>query len=143
MRDWTEGVPHTIHWPFLRRNIPNLESEDDFGKAFLPFFNEDGLCVRIAPETYRLMWEKFTTDWWVHERKVRSRGMKGMVNLMEQRKSKFEEKFIENARWMAGLSLDSVNKKKAEFHQLVHGEAPATKQAEEGESNKDTTMGGT
>ena len=122
MRDWTEGVPHSICWPFLRRNLPqDADNEEDFGKNYLPLHGEDGLAIRISPNNYRLLWDVGTSDFWVHDKRVRARGLKGMARLSEGRKSKFEEKFVKNAKWMAGMSLDDVNKMKADFGDLVRG----------------------
>ena len=120
MRDWTEGVPHEIRWPYLRRNLPrDPESEEEFNKDYLPFRGEEGLEIRIAPNNYRLLYEVHTTDWWLQGRKVRARGQKGMPAASEERKAKFEEKFVKNAKWMANVSLDEVDRKKAEYNKLA------------------------
>ena len=116
MRDWTEGVPRTIRWPLLRRNLPkNLETEEDLGQAYLPAYNSDGLSVRIVPNNYHLLWDIGSTDWWVHQKTVRSRGVKGLAQLNEERKRKFEELFSKNLKWAEGLSEDEMNKRNAEF----------------------------
>ena len=123
MRDWTEGVPHDIRWPYLRRNLPRApESEEEFNRNYLPFMGEEGLEIRISPSNYRIIYENGTADWWVQDRKVRSRGLKGLPAANDERKSKFEEKFVKNAKWMANTSLDEVDKKKAEFNKLAQTE---------------------
>ena len=123
MRDWTEGVPHAIRMPYLRRNIPRApESEEEFNSNYLPFVGEEGLEIRISPNNYRLLYETGTTDWWVQDPRVRSRSQKGLSAANDDRKSKFEEKFVKNAKWMANASLDEVDRKKAEFNKLAQTE---------------------
>jgi paired amphipathic helix protein Sin3a len=125
MRDWTEGVPHSIQWPYLKRNLPrDTDSEDEPNESHVPLYGEEGLEIRISPHNYRLLYEVGTTDWWVHSQHIRSRGLKGRSSVEEERKSKFEDKFVQNAKWMAGLSLDEVNQLKAEFARLADGSSP-------------------
>ena len=123
MRDWTEGVPHEIRSPFLRRNLPkDLETEEDFNKEYLPYVGEEGLEIRVSPNNYRLIYEIGTTDWWVHDKKVRVRGEKGMPAAKEERRKKFAEKFVEKPKWMANMGPEEIEKKKAEYSQLAQAE---------------------
>ena len=120
MRDWTEGVPRSIHWPFLRRNLPkDVETEDDASKVYLPMEYNEGLTVRIAPNNYRLLWERNTTDWWVHQERARARGLKGAEALGQERKAKFEQRFVENPKWVEALGPEEVEKVKRDFQESV------------------------
>lgn len=122
MMDWTEGVPQSIAWPFLRRNYPShLQTEEDFSKAFVPMFNHDGLEVRIDPESYHLLWEKGTADWWTHGAKVSKRGLNGFPAMLQERKDGFEEKFVTQPKWMAEKSAAEVGKINADFEAWISG----------------------
>ncbi|MCJ1249064.1 Transcriptional regulatory protein sin3 [Trapelia coarctata] len=121
MRDWTEGVPHSIRWPFLRRNVPReLETEEDYGQAYLPQWNEDALSIRIAANNYHLLYDPGTADWWVHDDKVRQRGLKGAQGLRRERNKKFEEKFVEHPAWMAGMDKSAVDVVLREYAELLN-----------------------
>ena len=123
MRDWTEGVPPNISWPFLKRNLPkDFDTDEDDGVTFLPQVSDEFLGVRVTPKNYHLQWEVGTSDRWFYNRKHRGRGMSGMISLSDTRKAALEAKFVKNAKWMAGMSLDDVNSKKAEFQKLGYGE---------------------
>lgn len=115
MRDWTEGVGHNVSWPFLRRNIPKDVDDEDLGKVFLPVAHDESLTVRVSPNNYRLIWDKGTSDWWVHDRIVQMRGLSGMQSLKDERKAKFEERFVKNENWKNGLSKEEVRKTEAAF----------------------------
>ncbi len=124
MHSWTEGVPHSISWPFLRRNFPgkHLTPEDDPSSQLLPKHNQDGLVVRIYPGNYNLAYDSGTTDWWVHDKKMQARGLRGYERAKEERSARFQEKFARNAKWMEGMSLDDVEGKKMEWRIFVKGE---------------------
>ena len=121
MRDRTEGVPlSSIHWPFLKRNLPPaLETEEDYNRIFTPQWNEDGLSIRISPSNYHITYDEGSKDWWVHDKQVRRRGLRGMEELREERRGRFQEKFVMNVQWMAGMSKDEVDRKNEEFRRWV------------------------
>lgn len=126
MRDWTEGVPHDIQWPFLRRNLPkDLETDEDFGHAYLPRWNEDGLIVRICANNYHLLYEGETADWWVHDEKMRRRGLSRAKALQQEKAAKFEELYGKNAKWMADMEADEVEKTVTAFETLIKGMSTA------------------
>ena len=133
MRDWTEGVTHRIQWPFLRRNLPkDLDSEEDYGQAYLPQWNEDGLIIRIAMNNYHILYEPGTTDWWVHDHQVRQRGMTGAEALRQLRKRGFEERFVHNAKWMSDLSQEDVDGCIESYANMINGEPKSTRHKVEG-----------
>ena len=123
MRDWTEGVSHDIYWPFKQRNLPkNLETEEDLNRAYLPMSYDDGLTIRVATKNYRLLWERGTTDWWVHDPRTRARGLKHLPEVSEARRTKFEERFVEKPKWMEGMSEEEIEKIKSDFQETWHSE---------------------
>ena len=147
MRDPTEGVPRDIQWPFLRRNTHrDLDTEEDYGQNYLPQWNEDGLTVRVG-WNYRIVYDADTTDWWVHDEKVRRRGLKGAASLGRERNRIFEEKLVRNPSWAHGMSADQVAHSTRQYLRLVTGgTAPpggATSDVQEASrSRSDELMGG-
>lgn len=146
MRDPTEGVPHDIQWPLLRRNTPkDLETEDDYSQAYLPQWNEDGLTVRFDGN-YHMTYDSGTTDWWVHDEKVCRRGLKGAEGLKLERNRKFEDKFVQNPVWLLGMSKDQVTETTNRYSHWVCGESVgvAGVPADQAhvQSGKDQVMGG-
>jgi paired amphipathic helix protein Sin3a len=141
MNDWTEGVSHEISWPFLRRNLPkDLETEEDYGKTYLPQWNQDGLTVKVCPNSYHLLWDE-GTDWFFHDTRVSQRGLGGMAALKDERKDQFEEKFVKNAKWMAGMNLDEVTNINTNFNKWVKGPEAVSASAVNGDG--DDVMTGT
>ena len=133
MRDWTEGVTHRIQWPFLRRNLPrDLDSEEDYGQAYLPQWNEDGLTIRIAMNNYHILYDPGTADWWIHDDHVRRRGMTGAEVLKQLRKKVFEEKFVHNTNWMGELSQEDVDGYIESYSNMIKGESKSTMAKVEG-----------
>lgn len=132
MRDQTEGVQlSSIRWPFFRRNLPPpLESADDYNRIFIPQWNEDGLSIRISPSNYHITYDEGSIDWWVHDKQVRRRGLKGMDEVREERRGKFQEKFVMNVQWMAGMSKDEVDRRNESFRKWVNEGPAATAEAE-------------
>lgn len=110
MRDPTEGVPlSSIRWPFLKRNMPPLPSsggsgdEDDYANAYNnPQWNEDGLVARISQENYHLLYDPGTSEWWVHDRSVRGKGVKGYEDAKRERREKYRNLFGEEGKVLAG-----------------------------------------
>ena len=120
MREWTEGVTHAIRWPFLRRNMPkDLLTEEQYSQTYLPQWNEDGLIVRICANNYHLLYDAGTSDWWVHDEKVRRRGLRGAEQLRKERKQKFEDKFVTHPSWMDHMNPAQVEEISLNFKQLV------------------------
>lgn len=132
MRDQTEGVQlSSIRWPFFKRNLPPpLESADDYNLIFIPQWNEDGLSIRISPSNYHITYDEGSKDWWVHEKQVRRRGLRGMDEVREERRGKFQEKFVMNVQWMAGMSKDEVDRRNESFRKWVNEGPAATSEAE-------------
>ena len=122
MRDWTEGVPHNIQWPFARRNIQrDAEIDEELVKEFLPAYDGEGLSVDISPTNYRLIYEIGTAEWWSHSNSIRAKGVAGVTAINEERKTKFETTFAKNPKSMAGSSPEEINNIAATFNDLAHG----------------------
>ena len=125
MRDLTEGIDlGKLNWPFLKRNMPPmLETEQEYNRVYTPQWNADELVIRISPYNYHLQNEPLTQEWWVHDAKVRKRGLSGMEEAVEERRGKFQAKFGRTGhKWMADLADEEVDKLNRDFHQWVKGE---------------------
>ena len=120
MRDPTEGVTPEIQYPILRRNLPaNHLTEDELNAQFLPQWNEDGLVIRICPNNYHLLYDSGTQDWWIHDEKVRAKGMKGMNEATEERTTKFQDKFGEGAAWRIAMEEKELERVESDFRRLL------------------------
>ena len=121
MRDWTEGVPRQrVHWPFLRRNLPReVEGDEAAARPYPPMLSDEGLTIRIAPNNYRLLWERHTADAWVHDPRVRARGLQAADGVSAERKGRFEGRFVEKPKWAEGLSREEADKVTADFRESL------------------------
>ena len=134
MRDWTEGVPRAgVRWPFLRRSLPrdvtgggggdNSANDEDAlaaaARRYPPMLSDEGLTIRIAPNNYRLLWERHTADAWVNDARVRARGTRGADGARAERKARFESRFVEKPKWAEGLSREESDKVTADFRESV------------------------
>ena len=142
MRDWTEGVPHSIRWPFLRRNIPkDLETEEEYSQTYLPQWNEDGLSIRIAANNYHLLYDPGTADWWVHDGKVRQRGLNGAAALRKERNQLFEGKFVQNPAWMKEMDKTAVEEVLRKYEELLgDGTVTGLEMTEDNQPTADVTV---
>ncbi|KAL8972224.1 MAG: hypothetical protein Q9183_000663 [Haloplaca sp. 2 TL-2023] len=126
MREATEGVPaEKMHWPYLRRNLPNRDvSEEEMSKSYLPASVDEGLVARINPDSYRIAFQDpGTTDRWLHRPQVQTRGLDQMKEASSERKRKISEKFGDegsNIKWAKDLSQDEVEKRVADYKKYLH-----------------------
>lgn len=128
MRDLTEGIDlGKLNWPFLKRNMPPvLETEQEYNRVYTPQWNADELVVRISPNNYHLQYEPLTQEWWVHDARVRRRGLSAMEEAVDERRSKFQEKFGRNGKlWAASLAEEEAEKLNQDFSRWVKGETEA------------------
>ena len=122
LRDPTEGVPgDKLRFPFLRRNLPTPSAtEDELNNLYLPQFNEDGLIMRIKPETYEICFrDPGTSDWFLHDLVVEKRGTSGMEEVKRERKARFGEKWGLNSPWIKGMTRTEVNTTNEKFRKWV------------------------
>ncbi len=147
MRDRTEGVPLSdIHWPFLKRNMPPmLADEDDYTNAYgSPQWNDEGLVIRISQESYHILYDPGTSEWWVHNNTVRKRGLGAQEELHNERSQKYKDLFGGKGKLMAAREGDRLEKANEEFKHWVHDGPPAGTNTEIGKADDaDETMGGT
>ncbi len=124
MRDLTEGIDLSkVRWPFLKRNMPPpLDTEEEYNRVYTPQWNADNLVIRISPNNYHMQYDPNTQDWWVHDRIVRERGMTGMEEARQERKTRFRGKFGDHPSWMDALPVEDIARIEEDFRSWVKGD---------------------
>ncbi|KAK2758744.1 Transcriptional regulatory protein sin3 [Arachnomyces sp. PD_36] len=131
MRDPTEGVPFSqMRMPFLKRSLPSkLDTDDEYNHYFRPIVNHDGLVIRICANSYHILYEPGTQDWWfripTEEDDLVEKG-KELAAVRERRKDRFMEKFVNNPKWAQGLSKDQVDESNQRFRSWVRSEGASS-----------------
>ena len=138
---WTEGVPHRIRWPFMRRNIPKDVDAEGEAREYLPLIGHDQLTFDINPANYQLLYSPNTTDWWIHGSYIRGTGASGLALINEERKARFDAKYVNTEKWTAGLSQDEMNSVKATFGQLDIPMEPNQVLSDHRTTDEDVQMG--
>ena len=158
MRDQTEGVNLSdITLPFLKRNLPPmLADEEEYNNTYgVPQWNQDGLVITIqppsyppnSPRAYKLLYEEYTSDWWVHNNSVRKRGLGASAEVEKERKEKFTAIFGEKGTLIQEQSGPELEKETRDFERWIRdGPSAAQAQGEGGNDaaiDADEVMGGT
>lgn len=123
MLDRTEGVPpEKLSFPFLRRNLPaKLDTEEEYSETYPPSYNEDGLVIRISPNSYHMLYDPGTVDWWVHGPKQQKRGL-GMYERVKEGRRKGLQALIEDKErnaWMKEMTAEGVDQVNADFRTWI------------------------
>lgn len=127
MRDPTEGVPFSqMRMPFLKRNLPpKMEQDEEYNRYYRPLVNHDGLVIRICANSYHILYEPGSYDWWwrpsalTHESAEEK--AKEDAAVKERRRDRFMEKFVNNPSWAHGLSKDEVDESNQRFRSWIKG----------------------
>ena len=126
------------------------DDPSDMKDFSVPMYNEDGLVIRISPNNYHILYDPYTSDWWIQSTNFRKRGLTAYEEIKHQRrrglKSLFENK--EKNEWMKGMDEEEIEKAKGKFErwirdgpQALEGGNGAAMLKEHGEA--DAVMGGT
>ena len=159
MRDQTEGVNLSdIQLPFLKRNLPPmLADEEEYNNTYgIPQWNQDGLVITIqppahapnSPRAYKLLYEEYTSDWWVHNNLVRKRGLGAYGEVTKERTEKFNAIFGQNGTLVKEVSGTELDKDTETFERWTR-DGPAAKPLPGGvgtdgaRGDVDEVMGGT
>lgn len=140
MRDPTEGVPFTqMRMPFLKRSLPaKMDSDEEYNHYFRPIVNHDGLVIRICANSYHILYEPGTQDWWYRlstDEEDASEKSKELAAVKERRKDRFMEKFVNNPKWAQGLSKDQVDESNQRYRSWVSGSDASGGNENEGKGN--------
>ncbi|KAL4957359.1 hypothetical protein BDW69DRAFT_156459 [Aspergillus filifer] len=129
MRDPTEGVPFSqMRMPFLKRNLPGkLEQEEEYNRFYRPLVHQDGLIIRICANSYHILYEPSSYDWWWRPTgpsdESSEENVKDDAAVKERRRDRFTEKFVNNPSWAHGLSKDQVDESNQQFRNWIKGDA--------------------
>ncbi|KAL2870089.1 transcriptional regulator SIN3 [Aspergillus lucknowensis] len=127
MRDPTEGVPFSqMRMPLLKRNLPgNLEQEEEYNRYYRPLVHQDGLIIRICANSYHILYEPGSYDWWWRPalpiEASAEETAKDEAAVKERRRDRFTEKFVNNPSWAHGLSKDQVDESNQRFRSWIKG----------------------
>ncbi|GLA54452.1 transcriptional regulatory protein sin3 [Aspergillus niger] len=127
MRDPTEGVPFSqMRMPFLKRNLPaKLEQEEEYNRYYRPLVHQDGLIIRICANSYHILYEPGSYDWWwrptAPTEETAEEVAKEAAAVKERRRDRFTEKFVNNPHWAHGLSKDQVDESNQRFRSWIKG----------------------
>ncbi|KAJ9271967.1 hypothetical protein DTO212C5_2048 [Paecilomyces variotii] len=152
MRDPTEGVPFSqMRMPLLKRNLPpKMEQDEEYNQYYRRLVNHDGLVIRICANSYHILYEPGSYDWWwrpparTHESAEEK--ARGEAAVKERRRDRFMEKFVNNPSWAHGLSKDEVDESNQRFRSWIQGpdagESAGAEKPEEGQpkEKEDTEM---
>lgn len=125
MRDPTEGVPFSqMRMPFLKRNLPaKLEHDEEYNRYYRRLVHHDGLIIRICANSYHILYEPGSYDWWwrptAASQEESEENVKELAAVKERRHDRFREKFINNPGWAHGLSKDEVDASNQKFRAWV------------------------
>lgn len=127
MRDPTEGVAFSqMRMPFLKRNLPGkLEQEEEYNRFYRPLVHQDGLIIRICANSYHILYEPSSYDWWwrpnLPSDELAEEVAKEEGAVKERRRDRFTEKFVNNPSWAHGLSKDQVDESNQRFRSWIKG----------------------
>ncbi|OAX77393.1 hypothetical protein ACJ72_08311, partial [Emergomyces africanus] len=124
MRDPTEGVPFSqMRMPFLKRNLPGkLDSDEEYNTYYKPLVNHDGLVIRICANSYHILYEPGTEDWWYRRpdpEEDLAEAAKERATVREKRKERFTEKFVNHPSWANGLTKEDVDEVNQQYRSWV------------------------
>lgn len=131
MRDPTEGVRFSrMRMPFLKRNLPvQMDQEDEYNRYYRPLVHQDGLIIRICANSYHILYEPGSQDWWwrptAPSDETAEEVAKEEAAVKERRRDRFTEKFVNNPGWAQGFSKDQVDDFNQRFRSWVQGSEPA------------------
>lgn len=112
----TEGVRRgSMHRVLQRRTFPLNEDSDSASMSDLEnggrknARSEEGLVLRICVNTYKMLFQDGTSDWFYVEDMA-------PIAPNSRRLERFEERFERNNNWMKNSSREEVDAKKEAFN---------------------------
>lgn len=120
----TEGVARPKQSSVVKmRNMPQSDSISTSSaeeNRRNPMVFEESLMVRICVNSYNLLWEANTTDWFVYDHEKSKAAVEKADQLRIQRNDKFKEKFVMNNTWMKGMSQSQVESQNKQFDSWIN-----------------------
>lgn len=137
----TEGIVRSrLQKPLLERNLPpDVKESSDDSEAHKPIHAQEGLVVRICLNSYKMVFEKDTSDCFLYNRESfdsqedRKFHEEKQVFQTELRNDHLKDKLITNNLWMRGLSHEEVQKMKDDYQRFTEGELSSPGEERQGE----------
>ncbi|OIW24080.1 hypothetical protein CONLIGDRAFT_637317 [Coniochaeta ligniaria NRRL 30616] len=112
----TEGVVRSrLQKVLLERNLPSGANDSDDGYVPKPVVVHEGLVLRICLLSYKIVYEKGTSDYFVYNTAPAPKDgeepdfqEEKQVFMRELREERFREKMVMNSPWMKNMSQDQV-----------------------------------
>lgn len=142
MRDPTEGVPFSqMRMPFLKSSLPaKLEQDEEYNRYYRRLVHQDGLVIRICANSYHILYEPGSYDWWwrptASSQEEADENVKELATVRERRQDRFREMFVNNPAWARGLSKDEVDASNKKFRTWING-GPSPEEEEKAEAATD------
>lgn len=139
MRDPTEGVPFSqMRMPFLKNSLPvKLEQDEEYNRYYRRLVHQDGLVIRICANSYHILYEPGSYDWWwrptASSQEESDENVKELTAVRERRQDRFREMFVNNPAWARGLSKDEVDASNKKFRTWING-GPSPEEEEKAEA---------
>lgn len=119
----TEGVVRSrLQKVLLERNLPSGANGSDDGYTPKPLVVQEGLVLRICLLSYKIVYEKGTSDYFIYNTLPTLRDgeepefqEEKQVFLREMREERFKEKMVMNSPWMKNMSQVQVQQINEEY----------------------------
>lgn len=120
----TEGVARPKQNSVVKiRNLPQSDtlstsSTDEHKRGAMVY--DESLIFRICVNTYKLLYEKNTADWFGYTNDKGRLAAEKAEQSRIQRNDKFKEKFVMNNTWMRGMSQNQVENQNKRFDSWIN-----------------------
>jgi paired amphipathic helix protein Sin3a len=123
-RQPTEGLPtDRIRMPFLERNRPG-DPDDNEDPRVIPMANHEGLLLRICVNSYRMLYDVDTEDWFVQSGEIRGvsdKSQEEAQRVREKRAKVFRAVMVEDNTWMKAGSKEGTQKTLEGYEAWISG----------------------
>lgn len=120
----TEGVPRPKQSSVVKwRNMPqndSLSTSSAEENRRNPMLFDESLTFRICVNSYALLYEKNTMEWFVYPNEKSKLAADKADQLRNQRNDRFKEKFVMNNKWMKGMSQSQVENQNRQFDRWIN-----------------------
>lgn len=120
----TEGVPRPKQNSVVKiRNLPqsdSLSTSSSEENRRNPMLFDESLVFRICVNSYALLYEKNTMEWFVYTNEKAKLASERADQLRLQRNDRFKEKFVMNNTWMRGMSQSQVENQNRRFDSWIN-----------------------
>ncbi|KAI9893429.1 MAG: Transcriptional regulatory protein sin3 [Vezdaea aestivalis] len=124
----TEGIESVdIRMPLLDRNLRVSEPDDEESPRLVPGNYSEALQIRIGIDTFKMIFDKSTEDWFIQGDDLRSGNKPGVGadrRTRLKRRVRFNKRFLKENTWMKAASDEEKEKVINDFNTWL-GKKPA------------------